>query len=239
MPFYYLQSESFWHLIPIAGTAERLSRISKSSVAGLRRMVRGAHLDEELFLLLTMEDPREVLRTALIQAHFTSESHDAPTMQGSVTAQVFVYSQAFLEQARRNERIEEHSVPPTPVRDQGFQRAVVTAYSHRCALCGISIQTQSNYTAVDAAHIIDWSVSHIDNPRNGMALCKLCHWTFDAGLMSVSGEYMVILSRELSATYNPPGHLSTLEKRGIIGPEQQYLWPDRGALAWHRKHKLL
>ncbi|MCB8986015.1 MAG: HNH endonuclease [Ardenticatenaceae bacterium] len=26
-----------------------------------------------------------------------------------------------------------------------------------------------------AAHIIPWSESHNDDPRNGLALCHLCH----------------------------------------------------------------
>ena len=72
------------------------------------------------------------------------------------------------------------------MRDQGFRRAVVTAYTHRCAFCGIRMRTIDGHTAVDAAHIIPWSLSHNDDPRNGLALCKLCHWSFDEGLLGVS-----------------------------------------------------
>ena len=72
-----------------------------------------------------------------------------------------------------------------------------------------------------------------------MALCKLCHWSFDHGLMSVSDTYTVVLSRDLSAGYNAPGHLSTLAQRGIVGPEDEDLWPDRKALKWHRDVKII
>jgi putative restriction endonuclease len=68
-----------------------------------------------------------------------------------------------------------------------------------------------SHTAVDAAHIIPWSVSHDDGIRNGMALCKLCHWTFDKGLIGVSASYTVLLSPELTAGYNLLGHLITLK----------------------------
>jgi putative restriction endonuclease len=44
-----------------------------------------------------------------------------------------------------------------------------------------------------------------------MALCKLCHWTFDKGLIGVSASYTVLLSPELTAGYNLPGHLITLK----------------------------
>jgi putative restriction endonuclease len=40
------------------------------------------------------------------------------------------------------------------VRDQGFRRAVVTAYLHRCALCGIRVRTLDGRTAVAVAHIV-------------------------------------------------------------------------------------
>ena len=46
------------------------------------------------------------------------------------------------------------------------------------------MRTIDGHTAVDAAHIIPWSISHNDDPRNGLALCKLCHWSFDEGLLA-------------------------------------------------------
>lgn len=51
--------------------------------------------------------------------------------------------------------------------------------------------TVDGHTAVAAAHIVPWSVSHNDDPRNDMALCRLCHWIFDEGLLGVSPSYAV------------------------------------------------
>ena len=95
--------------------------------------------------------------------------------------------------------------------------------------------TTDGRTAVDAAHIVPWSLSHDDDPHNGMALCGLCHWTFDEGLVGVSAKYLVILSGELRITQNMPGHLLTLEDRSIIGPAELDMWPKREALEWHRR----
>ena len=36
--------------------------------------------------------------------------------------------------------------------------------------------------------LISWSESRDDRPTNGLALCRLCHWSFDEGLMSVGGK---------------------------------------------------
>jgi putative restriction endonuclease len=99
--------------------------------------------------------------------------------------------------------------------------------------------TPEGHTVVDAAHIVPWSISHNDDPRNGMALCRLCHWTFDEGLVGVSARYAVIASPRLGAGDNVAGHLLTLAGRGILGPVERRLWPDRDALAWHRREVLL
>lgn len=130
------------------------------------------------------------------------------------------------------------------VRDQGFRRAVTVACGRRCAgprsaLGGIRVLTPEGHTAVDAAHVVPWSVSRDDRVGNGMALCRLCHWTFDEGLLGVSGAYLVIASPRLAGSDNVPGHLLTLADRIILGPAERALWPDREALGWHRRKVFL
>jgi len=139
---------------------------------------------------------------------------------GEINLHTFIYSQHLIEQARKQvkETLGEEDAYQLAVRDQGFRRAVVKIYNHRCAFCGVRMLTADGRTAVDAAHIIPWSISHDDDLHNGMALCRLCHWTFDQGLLGVSAKFMVLLSTELRITQNVPGHLQTLEGRSIIGP---------------------
>jgi len=112
---------------------------------------------------------------------------------------------------------------------------VVKAYDHRCALCGVRIITPEQHTVVDAAHIVPWSRSQNDDIRNGMALCKLCHWAFDEGMMGVSDSYAVITSRQIVADPNVPGFLLTLSGRNIIPPADRELWPAQQYLFEHRK----
>ena len=95
------------------------------------------------------------------------------------------------------------------------------------------MRTPEGHTAVDAAHIIPWSVSHNDDPRNGLALCRLCHWTFDEGLLGVNTEYMVKASPRLRAERNLPAHLATLDGRGMLAPADSDYWPANESLEWH------
>ena len=75
------------------------------------------------------------------------------------------------------------------LRDAKFRKNVLTAYSYRCALCGLAL----NLT--DAAHIVP--VTHersVDKTYNGLALCALHHRAYDQSLVTVWGDYTVRMS---------------------------------------------
>jgi putative restriction endonuclease len=240
LPFFHLRSDGFWHLLPQPDKEAFLTAARQiRSVNQLRDVVLGARLDEELYTLLGIEESRDLLRTVLIETYFALEVQPGLVKQGVINIESFYYSQKLLELARTKqtkERLEDEDGYEPSARDQGFRRAVVIAYDHRCALCGIRMLTPDGHTVVDAAHIVPWSISRNDDPRNGMALCRLCHWTFDEGLIGVSSSYVVITSPQLAIGQNVPGHLLTLSDRGIIGPVEQPLWPDLDALSWHHRH---
>ena len=197
LPFFHLQSSSFWHLVPQPGQETTLKVIRQvDRLSQFQKLCLGAHLDDELYQLLQVKDSRTILRTVLIQTYFASAYHSILLAQSEVNLHAFMYSQYLIEQARKHikETPESNYTESNAVRDQGFRRAVVRIYEHRCALCGVQMLTSDGRTAVDAAHIIPWSMTHNDDIHNGMALCGLCHWTFDEGLLGVSTKYRVVLS---------------------------------------------
>lgn len=236
MPFFHLRSDGFWILLPASGQEATLKALSTmTSLGQVRSVLLGARLDDELFTLLQSPDARTQLRTMLLTTYFAPELHDTLRKQGAVNLAAFEYSRELLERAKKvRDETPEYTVPEKPVRDQGFRRVVVTSYDHRCALCGIRMLTADGHTVVDAAHIVPWSVTHNDDPRNGLALCRLCHWTFDKGLLGISGRYRIVASADLGSGENISGHLSTLWDRPIFTPEDRDLWPDTQSLAWHR-----
>jgi putative restriction endonuclease len=239
LPFFHLRSSGFWHLVPQPGQETALGATRQvDRLSQLGKLILGARLEDDLFQLLQSAEPRDTLRTTLIQTYFESEYYTDLLALGETNFQTFIYSQHLIEQARKlvKETPGEADSFTLTVRDQGFRRAVVRIYNHRCAFCGVRMLTADGRTAVDAAHIIPWSISHDDDPHNGMALCGLCHWTFDQGLLGVSTNYLVLLSGELRITQNVPGHLLTLECRSIIGPAEQALWPHLEALEWHHQN---
>jgi putative restriction endonuclease len=239
LPFFHLQSSDFWHLLPIQGKETLLAGTKQvDSLFQLHKLILGAKLDDELFQLLQIEETRNALRTVLIQTYFAPEYHMALIQQGSVNLQAYQYSQVLIDKVQL--QVKESSIQENQyqlnVRDQGFRRAVVRVYNHRCAFCGVRMLTVDGHSAIDAAHIVPWSFSHNDDPRNGIALCRLCHWTFDEGLTSVSVKYTMLLSAELRTSLNVAGHLLTLEGRPILGPEEHTFMPDLDSLSWHRQN---
>jgi predicted restriction endonuclease len=81
-----------------------------------------------------------------------------------------------------------------------------------------------------------WHKTRNDHPTNGLALCRLCHWSFDEGLMSVATDYRVILSPQLATHGNMPGLLAMLADRPIFLPKEAALYPDPANLDWRNDH---
>jgi putative restriction endonuclease len=239
LPFFHLQGDGFWHLLP---RQDRISFGSQiTSLTRLREEAIGARMNEELYGLFESEENRDRLRDVLIETYFLPEIRPLVVEQSITNRGAFLYSEGLLnnpENSRVEETLSVEEVYLPAVRDQGFRRAVVTAYSHRCVLCGIRVRTLDGHTAVTAAHIRPWSDTHDDRPANGMALCRMCHWTFDEGLLGVSRRYEVISSGQLGILDNLPGYLTNLEGRGIVGPSQRVFWPDIESLRWHRENVL-
>jgi putative restriction endonuclease len=238
LPFFHLRSEGFWHLLPKQGKEEALGSASQiRSLSRLRETVIGARLDEALYELLRVESSRDLLRSVLIETYFAPDVRSSLIEQGAVNREAFLYSKELLERQGAQsvgETLAQEVYRPA-ARDQGFRRAVVAAYAHRCALCGIRVRTLDGHTVVDAAHIIPWSIGRDDRPANGMALCRTCHWTFDEGLLRVSPAYEILASVQLRVLSNLPGYLTNLEGRGLVRPAEEAFWPDPVSLEWHHE----
>lgn len=240
-PFYYLYTSDFWKLTPQPGHSHQKG-LSMSSMKRLREMYLGARISKDLFMLLQMAHSREKLKTVLINTYFSPQFQGAVREQSLVNQASDTYSFRLMEHYETAEVTSvlpmlagQSSIDRQEVRSQGFRKAVVSLYQHRCALCGIKMLTPEGHTVVDAAHIKPWSESKNDNPTNGMALCKLCHWSFDQGLMSIDGQFRVIVSKAIIKDPNLPGHILTLSERPMFRPSQSRYWPSQDNFEWHRQ----
>jgi hypothetical protein len=90
---------------------------------------------------------------------------------------------------------------------------------------------------VDAAHIHEFRDSRNNDPRNGIALSKNAHWTFDQGLWTIADDYRIVVAvgQLAEAEPNEDNLLASYHGRRLNLPEDRVLWPDPIHLAWHRK----
>jgi putative restriction endonuclease len=228
MPFFYLRTDGFWTLHPVP--EKTLPETEPSSWKNVREWYAFASLDQGFFDHLKDPQKRATARLNLIRRSFIPALEKPLLDLANTQLSAFDYADKLL---REPPALYEKPVEK-PVRDQAFRRVIVKVYDHRCALCGIRIISPDSHTVVDAAHIKDWAVSHDDSPTNGLALCKLCHWTFDSGLVGFDDNYRVIVARSITRDGNLPGHIQQFAHRPMILPEKNCYYPAMENLAWHR-----
>lgn len=118
------------------------------------------------------------------------------------------------------------------VRDRAFRRVVLRAYDQRCAISGLRFINGGGRAEVDAAHIRPVEANGPDTIRNGLALSGTAHWMFDRGLISLSDDLEILVSRHSN---NPDEIRTFINKSGrAIAPERMSERPHPHFLQWHR-----
>lgn len=119
------------------------------------------------------------------------------------------------------------------VRDRVFRRVVLRAYSERCAISGLKFINGSGRAEVAAAHIRPVEENGPDIISNGIALSGTVHWMFDRGLLSLSDDLQILVSRQVN---DPDGVSALINKSGYaFAPPRSFERPHRSFLQWHRE----
>ena len=114
-----------------------------------------------------------------------------------------------------------------------FSTDIRHAYANRCAFCGAEYGGVPGVrSGVDAAHILAWSKYDLDVIPNGLSLCKLHHWAFDAALLVpvYEGTDVVLAFTELSNRFESET-LARLGQNGFVLPadwlpQDKKHWPS-------------
>ncbi len=80
-------------------------------------------------------------------------------------------------------------------RDPGFRERVLMAYEYQCAICGFDGRLDNAVVGLDAAHVRWWSDEGPDSVDNGTCLCNLHHVLFDKGVLGVTSEHEITVSK--------------------------------------------
>ncbi|MEY9884532.1 HNH endonuclease [Bradyrhizobium sp. USDA 329] len=119
------------------------------------------------------------------------------------------------------------------LRDRVFRRIVLRAYDERCAITGLKLINGMGRAEVAAAHIRPVEANGPDIVSNGIALSGTAHWMFDRGLISLSDDLEILISRQ---TNDLEGVRSVINKSGrAIEPRRSSDRPHPHFLQWHRE----
>jgi len=163
--------------------------------------------------------------------------HDAGTDSGAVAELVIASPEEerdFIDSSETDDQVVRRMDLVETLRafrDAKFRPAVLKAYSFRCAITGVSLRL------IDAAHIVP--VAHprgTDDVTNGIALNRLHHAAYDAGLIGITGDFKLVVNpaavdrlRAVKLEAGLDEFRKSLPER-ITLPVLRELWPSRANL---------
>ncbi|KQU02150.1 HNH endonuclease [Rhizobium sp. Leaf453] len=165
------------------------------------------------------EDQTELPRSG--EAAVTSE----PSGFSDIGQAPFMFEQEKVRIAQLSSRI---------VRDRLFRRLILQAYDKRCAVTGLKLINGGGRAEVDAAHIRPVEANGPDILSNGIALSGTAHWMFDRGLIGLSDDLEILISRYANDSDSIQGLINRTGK--AIVPAGIHERPHPQFLQWHREN---
>jgi predicted restriction endonuclease len=110
-----------------------------------------------------------------------------------------------------------------------FRKVVLASYQNKCCMSGLAIPI-----ILIASHIVPWGMAKDKrlNPSNGLCLSAIHDRAFDKGLMTVTPEYTIVVSKVINNDNSKQAKLlQNLHGKKITLPEK--FLPDRDFLSWH------
>jgi len=232
-PFFYLRGKlknnepSFWFVHPLPGREEHVATLEPTSLRNILDNVDYASLDLDLFELL--KDP-----------------HNVERLEDSITRYWFDRSNTDLRSVIENsgaisnyeKKIKSGDTEPQSekvadaVRDPAFRRLVTRIYDYRCAATGVRILLPTGEAMVEAAHIIPFSETKDDDPRNGLALTPDIHWAMDRNLIAPGPDKRWHVSKTLDPRIPDNQILTRLDNQPLLLPTELRFSPTESSLEW-------
>lgn len=140
---------------------------------------------------------------------------------------------AILNEAKELKGEDKLRLVKTRVNQHAFRKIVLANYNFKCAITGINIPD-----LLLASHIVPWSANEAErlNPENGICLSPLYDRAYDKGLISITIDYKIVLSKKLSSYEKQSFHLLHFGKLHgqKINLPSKYM-PSKVFLEYHMK----
>jgi putative restriction endonuclease len=179
---------------------------------------------------ISLEDFNRILERGIpdvgdVLPRVTAPHTEAVESQFHETASPFIFDQ---------ERQRISSVSNRVVRDRVFRKIVLDAYDCRCAMTGFKFINGGGRAEVEAAHIKPVEANGPDIIANGIALSGTVHWMFDRGLVSLSDDLDILVSRQVNDSERIWSLVNSNRKATL--PHHPTSLPHPRFLEWHRQN---
>lgn len=187
-PVFHLPNEGFWGVFT---ASNRPATKEYSSLKGVAEDGLWSRFHEDYAALIALPEVREIMRMIVLDTYFpkTEQRYWVNKGQAKLIAELQVEEPAPTYISKL-EFVHFEGF----VRHWKFRVNVLHVYDHTCCITGLRAQKGLLHPLVDACHIETHAKSGIDHPNNGLALCKNLHAAFDAGLISLSDDYRILVS---------------------------------------------
>jgi len=173
--------------------------------------------------------PSDFLR--IIEAGIDEREPLMPRLDPAPHMQLEERQQPFVFQTER-ERLER--LTSRIVRDRAFRSRVLRTYDERCAFTGLKFINGGGRAEVDAAHIRPVAAGGPDIVQNGIALSGTAHWMFDRGLISLSDQFEILISRQVNDIDSVRGFVN--QSGHAWYPKRESERPHPRFIQWHREN---
>lgn len=179
---------------------------------------------------LSTRDFNRIVTRGLTEANLMMPRVDG----AAVTEPGFGFEEEQAPFAAEQERVWLTTLTSRIVRDRVFRRVVLRAYDERCAVTGLKLINGGGRAEVAAAHIRPVEFNGPDIINNGLALSGTAHWMFDRGLITLTDDLQIKISRHVN---DREGAENLINKTGrLIGPTAVRDRPHPVFLNWHREN---
>ena len=203
------------------------------NLSRIRRTLTNISVDPDILKWFLDQKGRHQIRDALIQRYFLKHS--------TKVWKILDHNRQVTQYAERVRSWDSESgkrFPPDHVRDLAFRRVILDIYDSKCAASHLKI-VLPGIALIDAAHLIPFSETQDDDPRNGLALTPTYHRALDAHLIAPGIDNKWKISNVLKHALRDVGHekldpFRDFEGREVLQPLQKHknLSPKRQALEW-------
>lgn len=166
----------------------------------------------------------------IIERGLDAEDDILPRVGDLAAATGFQDAQTPFQHMPARERV--NQLTSRAVRDRNFRKNVLRAYGERCAITGLRLINGGGRAEVEAAHIRPVAQDGPDIVSNGIALSGTVHWMFDRGLVGLSEDLTVMVSRQSNDVEAVKSMINTSGR--LLVPDRPANKPRSEFVEWHR-----